>query len=75
MLEGVIREQLCDEICPVGCFDIGYLQGSNTITLRNKEDIVEVWANIKKGKNIMLWCDGLKKKTTIASHKKHHILS
>ena len=52
ILEGVIREQLGDDIC-LGSFDMGYLRGSNTVTLRNKEDIIEVWANIKNGKNIM----------------------
>ena len=62
ILEGVIREQLGDDIC-LGSFDMGYLRGSNTVTLRNKEDIIEVWANIKNGKNIMMWCDGLKRKT------------
>ena len=30
-------------------FDFGYLQGSNVVTITNKEDLVEVWANIKKG--------------------------
>ena len=68
ILEGVIREQLGDEICQ-GSFDMGYLRGSNTVTLRNKEDIIEVWANIKNRKN-MMWCDGLNRKTENATQEK-----
>ena len=62
-LECVIRDQLFDEISR-SRFDIGYIQGSHTVTIRSKEDLLEVWSNIKKGSNIVLWCDGLKKKST-----------
>jgi len=41
-------------------FDVGYLNGSNCISIRTKEDVVEVWNNVKKGVNVVLWCDGLK---------------
>ena len=44
-------------------FDIGYIQGSHLITIKSVEDLLEVWANIKKGTNVILWCDGLKKST------------
>ena len=61
-LERVIRDQLFDEISR-STFDIGYIQGSHTVTIRSKEDLLEVWSNLKKGGNIILWCDGLKKST------------
>ena len=67
-LECVIRDQLCDEIS-LSSFDIGYIQGSHLITIRNVEDLLEVWVNIKKGTNVILWCDGLKKKLTYESRK------
>jgi hypothetical protein len=34
------------------------------VTIRSKEDLLEVWSNIKKGGNIILWCNGLKVKST-----------
>ena len=67
-LECVIRDQLCDEIS-LSSFDIGYIQGSHLITIRNVEDLLEVWANIKKGTNVVLWCDDLKKKLMYESRK------
>ena len=67
-LERVIRDQLFDEISR-SSYDIGYIQGSHTVTIRNKEDLIEVWSSIKKGSNIILWCDGLKKKSAGQSKK------
>ena len=58
-LECVIRDQLFDEISR-SSFDIGYIQRSHTVTIRSKEDLLEVWSNMKKVSNIILWCDGLK---------------
>ena len=37
------------------------------ITLRNKEDIVEVWSTASKGGNILFWCDGLRPNSVVAS--------
>lgn len=61
-LEQVIRDQLHDDISRSD-FEVGYLQGSNVVTIRNKDDLVEVWSNVKKGTKVILWCDGLKKKS------------
>ena len=58
-LKGIIKTQLGDEIC--SNFDVGYLQGSSAVYLRSREDLSEVWSNIQKGTNVILWCDGLKK--------------
>ena len=33
------------------------------MTVWNETDLVEVWTNIQKGVNVILWCDGLKKNT------------
>ena len=41
-------------------FDIGFLQGSTTVNLRTSQDLLDVWNDIAGGKNIVLWCDGLK---------------
>ena len=39
------------------------------MTIRSKEDLLEVWSNMKKGSNIILWCDGLKKRSTSENNK------
>jgi len=57
-LANLIRSQLKDDITGEG-FDVGYLNGSNCISIQTK-DVVEVWNNVKKGFNVVLWCDGLK---------------
>ena len=46
-LERVIRDQLFDEISQ-SSFDhsIGYIPGSHVVTIRSKEDLLEVWSNI-----------------------------
>ena len=54
----LIRKQVGEEIIE-GDFDVGYLQGNNVITMRNKEDIQELWCNLQKGSNTVIWCDGL----------------
>lgn len=59
-LRSLIRSQLQIEVSQSSNFDVGYLQGSNVVNVRNKEDVLEIWANIKKGANITLWCDGMK---------------
>ena len=61
-LQQAIKGQLGDEVSQ-NKFDVGYLQGANFVTVRNAADLVEVWTNIQKGVNIILWCDGLKKNT------------
>ena len=55
----LIRAQLQDDITE-DSFEVGYLKGSTTVTLRSKEDLMELWDSIKKENNVTLWCDGLK---------------
>ena len=73
-LECVIRDQLSNEISR-SRFDIGYIQGSHIVTIRSREDLLEVWSNIKKGSNVILGCDGLKTKPTCESGKKGAAIS
>lgn len=60
MLKDVIREGISDDITSKD-FDVGYLQGSNVIRIRSREDISELCSLINKPQsNITLWCDGLR---------------
>ncbi len=60
-LRRVIQLQLKSDILQSKGFEVGYMQGSTVVSIRSQEDLSEVWANIKKGTIISLWCDGLKK--------------
>ena len=41
-------------------FDIGFVNGSSMIRIRNKEDLSDVWSALRKpGNKMTLWCDGL----------------
>lgn len=40
-------------------FDVGYVSGNSVISIRNKADISELWADVQKGTKVVLWCDGL----------------
>lgn len=37
------------------------------VSVRNEEDLAEIWANLCKGMSVMLWCDGLKQ-TQLSQH-------
>ena len=54
----LIRKQVDEEVVNDE-FDVGYLQGSNVITMRNKEDIMELWSTLLKGSNTVICCDRL----------------
>ena len=64
-LKRVIREEFSDDITSKE-FDVGYLQGSAIVRIRNREDIAELHSLLVKPEtNVSLWCDGLR------SSKKH----
>ena len=43
-------------------FDIiGYQVGAVVVSIRNSDDLHELWSAIQKGSNIILWCNRLKK--------------
>ena len=60
-LKDAIKRQLTDDIVDSD-FDVGYVEGSSVVRIRNRRDLEEVWSCINnpktKGK-VMLWCDGL----------------
>ena len=57
-LKKVIKEQLREDL--VKEFDVGYYQSSIVVSIRSSQDLVEVWNDLKAGKKVILWCDGLK---------------
>ena len=69
-----MRDQLTEEVSQ-NKLDIGYLQGTNFVTVRNAEDLAEVWMNIKKGTNVILGCDGLKKNTVKSTRDRNWVVS
>ena len=48
---------MCDDIRHD--FDVGYIQGSNLISIRSSHDVSEIWKSTRKGGEVNLWCDGL----------------
>ena len=58
-LKDAIKRQLTDDIVDSD-FDVGYVEGSSVVRIRNRRDLEEVWSCIAKSKGkVMLWCDGL----------------
>ena len=59
-LKSLIKTQLKDEI--KDRFDIGFVQGTSVVMIRNEEDLKDVWSSLTaaKGEKVLLWCDGLK---------------
>ena len=51
-------------------FDVGYLQGSTVVNIRSSKDLDEVWKDIRREKNVVLWCDGLKEMTSKTQKRK-----
>ena len=44
-------------------FDVGYVCANSVISIRNPDDLAEIWSDITEKRNkIVLWCDGLKTK-------------
>ena len=60
-LKFLIRAQLADDLAHEESFDIGFVQNNKTISLRSKDDVVDLMSNVQKGEKILLWCNGLKK--------------
>ena len=54
----VIRNALRDDII-VQDFDVGYIQGANVVRIRSKDDLSEMWAELKLKNNVSMWCGGL----------------
>ena len=60
-LKHVIKTQLKDDIVMnEEDFEVGVFQGTNIVSIRSKEDMMDVCKDMKKGDKIVLWCDGLR---------------
>lgn len=57
-LKDEIRVQLQNDV--VQEFDVGYFQGSTSVSIRTSHDLSEIWNDMSQGKKVSLWCDGLK---------------
>ena len=57
-LKDLIKMNLHDDI-KCGDYDVGYMVGTAIIRVRTKEDLKEMWGDIKKSQCTTLWCDGL----------------
>ena len=60
--------QLTDDIIIRGDFDVGYYQASTIVSIRSPQDVREIWNDVKRGVNHILWCDGLKESNTMSSN-------
>lgn len=40
-------------------FSIGYIKSGSKVWIRSKSDVDDVWAYVRKGDNITLWCNGI----------------
>ena len=59
-LKEEIRGQLRGDIVSSD-FDVGYMCENSVISIRNPDDLAEIWSDITERKNkVVLWCDGLK---------------
>lgn len=41
-------------------FPVGYMKGSSKVTIRTAADVADIWAYVKKGDQISLWCQGVR---------------
>lgn len=64
----IISEQFEKDIVS-GDFDVGFVSGSQMISVRTQADLTELWSDVRAGKKITLWCDGLKNNITGAGDK------
>lgn len=73
-LKKLIKAQLKQEIIGPDKFDMGFIQGSNVINIRSKEDLQEVWSDLLKSTGSsskpILWCDGLKEVASTSGNRK-----
>ena len=71
-LKTLIRAQLCGEVEEE--FDVGYQQNNVVVNIRSSDDLIELWSNVMKGTNVILWCDGLKKISSVPRTKRPHAI-
>ena len=70
-----LKQQLSEDIT-TDDFDIGFVDGSSIVRLRNKEDLIEVWSGLREtGSKMTLWCDGLIDRSTRKSDGRKRVRS
>ena len=62
-LSDKIRHQLLGDIIQDE-FDVGFVSGNSIISISNPADLAELWLDVNKGRKVVLWCDGLKSKSS-----------
>ena len=67
-LKALIKAQLRDDVGKE--FDVGYQHNNSIVNTRSSDDLLELWSNIRQGKNVTLWCDGLKTVGVAVQHKR-----
>lgn len=67
-LKKVIRNTLHDDITTKD-FDVGYIQGSAVVRIRSKDDLSEMWSELKSKSNVSMWCDGLVSSKNLAERR------
>ena len=72
-LKEIIKSQLKKDI--VKDFDVGFYNGSTVVSIRSEQDLQEIWQDVKRGTQIVLWCDGLKESEKNAPKKRKHVSS
>ena len=40
-------------------FDAGFVDGTNVVRIKTRDDLKETWGTLLNGSKVMLWCDGL----------------
>ena len=68
-LKDKVRRQLHVDIISRD-FDVGYVNVNSMISIRNPADLANIWADVRKSKKVVLWCDGLKTKPTKSSSRR-----
>ena len=53
-LSGEIRRQLGGVVIQ-GEFDVGFVSGNSVISISNLADLAEVWLDVNKGRQVVLW--------------------
>ena len=67
-LKAVIHQQLKGDIIS-GDFDVGYMDKTTVVSIRNSQDLCDIWNDVKKGKSVVIWCDSLREDTVSLNQK------
>ena len=51
LLKSLIRAQLREDISAYD-FNVGYLNGASVVSIRNEDDLAEIWSSLLKGDSV-----------------------